>query len=74
MAERSRKKAELRIENIKEQYEPIDEVQDVESFMGHAREMIRGVSYSNKAVTRRVTKIRNASSGKYIARTQSTLF
>lgn len=68
MAERSRKKTELRIENIKEQYEPIDEVQDVESFMGHAREMIRGVNFSNKAVTRRVTKIRNASSGTYNAR------
>lgn len=68
MAERSRKKTELRIENIKEQYEPIDEVQDVESFMDHAREMIRGVNYSNKAVTRRVTKIRNASSGTYSAR------
>lgn len=65
MAERSRKKTELRIENIKEQYEPIDEVEDVESFMGHAREMIRGVNYSNKAATRRVTKIRNASSGTY---------
>lgn len=65
MAERSRKKTELRIENIKEQYEPIDEVQDIESFMGHAREMIRGVNYSNKAATRRVTKIRNASSGTY---------
>lgn len=65
MAERSRKKAELRIENIKEQYEPIDEVQDVESFIGHAREMIRGVNYSNKAITRQVTKIRNTSSGTY---------
>lgn len=68
MAERSRKKAELRIENIKEQYEPVDEVQDVESFMGHARELIRGVNCSNKAVTRRVTKIRNASSGTYCVR------
>ena len=65
MAERSRKKAELRIENIKEQYEPVDDIQDVESFMGHARELIRGVNYSNKAVTRRVAKIRNASSGTY---------
>lgn len=68
MAERSRTKAELRIENIKEQYEPVDEVQDVESFMGHARELIRGVNYSNKAVTRRVNKIRNASSGTYRVR------
>lgn len=68
MAERSRKKAELRIENIKEQYEPVDEVQDVESFMGHARELIRGVNYSNKAVTGRVSKIRNASSGEYNVR------
>ncbi len=65
MAERSRKKADIRMENIKEQYEPVDDIGDVESFIGHAREMIRGVNHSTKTVTRRVTKIRNASSGMY---------
>lgn len=65
MAERSRKKAEIRVENIKEQYEPIEDVRDVESFVGHARESIRGVSHAMKSVTRRVTNIRNTGSGIY---------
>lgn len=61
MAERSRKKAEIRVENIKEQYEPIDDIKDVESFVGHARESIRGVNHSVKSVTRRVANVRNIS-------------
>lgn len=66
MAERSRKKAEIRAENIKEQYEPIDDVKDVESFVSHARETIRGVNHSMKSVTRRVANSRNISFGMYI--------
>lgn len=68
MAERSRKKAEIRAENIKEQYEPIDDVKDVESFVSHARETIRGVNHSMKSVTRRVASVRNISFGTYIPR------
>ncbi|KAI4281577.1 MAG: hypothetical protein L6R35_005621, partial [Caloplaca aegaea] len=60
MEERSRKKAEVRTENIKEQYEPVEDVQDVESFVGHAREALRGVNHSTKSVMRRVANIRNA--------------
>lgn len=67
MAERSRKKAEIRAENIKEQYEPIDDVKDVESFVSHARETIRGVHHSMKNVTRRVANVRNNSFGTYIS-------
>ncbi|KAI4176561.1 MAG: hypothetical protein LQ346_007851 [Caloplaca aetnensis] len=59
MEERSRKKAEVRAENIKEQYEPVENVQDVESFVGHAREALRGVNHSTKSVMRRVANIRN---------------
>lgn len=65
MAERSRKKAEIRAENIKEQYEPIDDVKDVESFVSHARETIRGVNHSMKSVTRRIANVRNISFGTY---------
>lgn len=67
MAERSRKKAEIRAENIKEQYEPVDDVKDVELFVSHARESIRGVNHSMKSVTRRVSNIRNTSFGTYFA-------
>lgn len=63
MEERSRKKAELRAENIKEQYEPVEDVHDVESFVGHAREALRGVNHSTNSVMRRVANIRNAHEG-----------
>ncbi|MCJ1387512.1 hypothetical protein MMC18_000355 [Xylographa bjoerkii] len=63
MGERSTKKAEIRAENVKDEYEPVEDVRDVESFVGHARESIRGVNHSTKSVIRRVNSIRNASSG-----------
>ena len=63
MGERSTKKAEIRAENVKDEYEPVEDVRDVESFVGHARESIRGVNHSTKSVIRRVNGIRNASSG-----------
>lgn len=63
MEERSRKKAETRGENIKEQYEPVEDVHEVESFVGHAREALRGVNHSTKSILRRVSNIRNCASG-----------
>ena len=63
MGERSTKKAEIRAENVKDEYEPVEDVRDVESFVGHARESIRGVNHSTKSVIRRVNNIRNVSSG-----------
>ena len=65
MAERSRKKAEIRAENIRDEYEPIDDVKDVESFVGYARETLRPVNHSTKSVLRRVTHIQNSSIGKH---------
>jgi hypothetical protein len=64
MAERSLKKADIRAEKVKEEYEPVEDVRDVEVFVAHARESIRAVNHSNKSVTRRVNGIRNASTGK----------
>lgn len=58
MAERSRKKAETRIENVREDYEPVTDVRDVSSFVEHARESIRLISHSTKSVVRRVTSFR----------------
>lgn len=63
MEERSRKKAEVRAENIKEQYEPVEDVRDVESFVGHAREALQGVNHSTKSVLRRVANISNCTQG-----------
>lgn len=63
MAERSKKKAEIRSEKIKEEYKPVDDVREVEDFVGHARETIRGVNQATKSVTRRAVTIRNTSLG-----------
>jgi len=62
MAERSRKKAALRNENIREDYEPIEDIREVSTFIEHARESIRGVNDSTKSVLRRVNSIRVGSS------------
>ena len=62
MAERSRKKAELRSENIREDYEPVEDVRDVSTFVEHARESIRGINYSTKSVIRRTNSVRVCSS------------
>ncbi|KAL9104797.1 MAG: hypothetical protein Q9163_000295 [Psora crenata] len=53
MAERSRKKAEIRAENVLDEYDPVDDVRDVSSFVEHARESIRGVNFATKSVVRR---------------------
>lgn len=63
MAERSRKKAEIRAENILDEYEPIEDIKDVESFVGYARETLRPVHHSTNSVIRRVTSIQNISAG-----------
>ena len=63
MAERSRKKAAIRVENLKDDYEPIEDVRDVEIFVEHARESIRGVNHCTRSVIRRVTNLQNTSSG-----------
>lgn len=63
MAERSRKKAEIRGEKIREDFKPVDDVREVEDFVSHAREMIRAVNVSTKGVTRRSINIRNTALG-----------
>lgn len=70
MAERSRKKAAIRIEKVKEEYEPIEDVRDVELFVEHARESIRGVNHSTRSVVRRVTNLHSTSSGKHNFRSE----
>lgn len=63
MAERSKKKTEIRGEKIKEEFKPVDDIREVEDFVSHARETIRSVNHSTKSVTRRAINIRNASLG-----------
>ena len=66
MAERSRKKAEIRMENIRDEFEPVDDIRDVSSFVEHARDSIRGVNHATKSVVRRATSLRVGFSSMYI--------
>ncbi|KAK6066469.1 hypothetical protein SCUP515_10655 [Seiridium cupressi] len=51
--QRSKLKAETRAENIHEEYEPLEDVREVEQFVDHARDMVRSVNFSTKSVARR---------------------
>lgn len=62
LAERSKRKAETRIERVKEEYTPILDVREVELFVQHARESVRGMHHSAKSVLRRTNKVRAAAS------------
>jgi len=62
MAGRSKKKAEIRAENIRDEYEPVEDTKEVSTFVEHARDSTRGVNHSTKSVIRRATSIRVGSS------------
>lgn len=63
MEQRSQLKAEARIETVRDEYEPIENVYDVEQFVDHARETIRGLNYSTKSVARRANTLHGAITG-----------
>ena len=63
MEQRTKLKAETRVEKVREEYEPIDDVRDVEQFVDHARDMVRSVNYSTKSVARRANMVRAATTG-----------
>lgn len=64
MQERSKLKAETRMERVRDEYEPVEDMREVEQFVNHAREMVRSVSYSTKSVTRRANNVGLAAAGK----------
>ena len=53
IAERSKLKAQLLIESIAEEYEPVTDVRDVEQLISHSRDMIRGINLSSRSTIRR---------------------
>lgn len=66
MRERSKLKAEARMERVRDEYEPVEDMREVEQFVNHAREMVRSVNYSTKSVTRRANSIRLSAAGKFV--------
>lgn len=60
LTERSKKKAETRAEMVRDEYDPISDVREVELFVGHAKDSVRGVYASTRTVLRRVNKVRHS--------------
>jgi hypothetical protein len=67
LAERSARKAETRLERIRDEYAPLYDVREVEVFVQHARETVRSVHHASRAVLRRANKMRNCVSDFYDA-------
>ncbi|KAI5839849.1 hypothetical protein DFP73DRAFT_560496 [Morchella snyderi] len=58
MIERSKKKAEIRMERIREEFTPVEDIRDVENFVSYAKDSVRSVNYACRSVTRRATALR----------------
>jgi hypothetical protein len=65
MEQRSKLKAETRIETVRDEYEPIEDARDVEQFVDHARDIVRSVNFSTKSVARRASTVRVSTTGMY---------
>lgn len=66
MEQRSKLKAETRIEKVRDELEPLEDVREVEQFVDHARENVRSVNHSTKSVARRTNVAGNAAFGRFI--------
>ena len=62
LAQRSKMKAATREEMVREEFDPITEVREVEGFVAYAKDSVRGVHHSTKSVLRRVNRLRLANS------------
>ncbi|KAI9737306.1 MAG: hypothetical protein M1818_005839 [Claussenomyces sp. TS43310] len=67
MERRSQLKAETRVEKIREEYEPIEDIRDVEQFVDYAREMVRNVNHATKSVIRRTNALCTSATDLYDA-------
>ncbi|GAB1310894.1 VPS9 domain-containing protein [Madurella fahalii] len=78
MAERSKLKADALLEKVHEEYEPVEDLREVEQFVDHARDMVRSVHFSTRSVARRANVVGNVGNDLYesshiLARSLSTL-
>lgn len=55
--QRSRLKAATRAEKVRDEFEPLEDIREVEQFVDHARDMVRSVNYSTKSVARRANAL-----------------
>ncbi|KAI0534346.1 hypothetical protein GGR58DRAFT_520457 [Xylaria digitata] len=57
MEQRSRLKAETRVERVRDEFEPLEDTHEVEQFVDHAREAVRSVNYATKILARRINAV-----------------
>lgn len=60
LSERSKRKAETRAEDVRDEYEPQTDVREVELFVSYAKESVRSVHHSLRSVLRRTNRVRLA--------------
>ncbi|KAF8459031.1 hypothetical protein BGX38DRAFT_1151295 [Terfezia claveryi] len=60
LIDRSKRKTEIRNENIREEYSPVEDIREVEVFVTHAKDAVRSITYAFRSITRRATVIRTA--------------
>jgi hypothetical protein len=58
LSERTKRKAEARLENLKDDYEPITDTHGVENFVAHARDQVKGVTGAVRRTIRAVNRSR----------------
>ncbi|KAJ8106319.1 hypothetical protein ONZ43_g7106 [Nemania bipapillata] len=57
MEQRSNLKAETRLEKVRDEFEPLGDTSEVEQFVDHARETVRGVNSATKMLARRANAV-----------------
>ncbi|KAI9793336.1 MAG: hypothetical protein M1833_000781 [Piccolia ochrophora] len=67
MLERSQRKAQARAEKVEEEYPPVDDVADVEIFIGHARGTVDKVHRTTRRVVARSNRLKLADADLYDA-------
>ncbi|KAI0908732.1 hypothetical protein F4823DRAFT_597507, partial [Ustulina deusta] len=66
MEQRSRLKAETRVERVRDEFEPLEDIHEVEQFVDHARETVRSVNYATKTLARRINAVGVVTNGTFI--------
>lgn len=65
MAERSKLKADALMEKVHDEFEPVEDLREVEQFVDHARDMVRSVHFSTRSVARRANVVGNVVNGEF---------
>ncbi|KAI1182038.1 hypothetical protein F5B17DRAFT_217635 [Nemania serpens] len=67
MEQRSRLKAETRVEKVRDEFEPLGDTREMEQFVNHARETVRVVNHRTKTVAREINAVNIAANDLYDA-------